>query len=86
MSNVITAAQDSSLELVVRSQSAVAELSERMRTRLAEDRGQTAAEYMGILLIVAVIIGALATSGIGDALANAVKKAIGQVETNGNKN
>ena len=30
------------------------------------ERGQTAAEYLGILLIVGVIIAALAGSGIGD--------------------
>ncbi len=40
----------------------VATLSERVR----DQRGQTAAEYMGILLVVAVIIGAIATSGVGD--------------------
>ena len=34
--------------------------------RAREQRGQTAAEYMGILLVVAVIIGAIATSGVGD--------------------
>ena len=39
----------------------VATLSERVR----DQRGQTAAEYMGILLVVAVIIGAIATSGVG---------------------
>jgi Flp pilus assembly pilin Flp len=30
-----------------------------VRNRVEEQRGQTAAEYMGILLVVAVIIGAL---------------------------
>ena len=39
------------------------------RSRLAEERGQTAAEYLGIVVVVAAIVGALATMGpdIGDA-------------------
>lgn len=42
-----------------------------MRCRLA-DRGQTSFEYLGIAVVIAVIIGVLATTDIG----NAVKKGI----------
>ena len=33
--------------------------------RLKDDAGQTAAEYMGVLLVVSVIIAAVSTTGIG---------------------
>jgi Flp pilus assembly pilin Flp len=33
--------------------------------RFRHDAGQTAAEYMGVLLVVSVIIAAVATTGIG---------------------
>ena len=35
-----------------------------------EQRGQTSAEYMGVLLLVAVIVGALVASGIGTKIAD----------------
>ena len=35
-----------------------------LRSRVSEQRGQTAAEYMGILLFVAVVIGALIAANV----------------------
>lgn len=43
---------------------------------MRSQRGQTSAEYMGILLIVATIIGALFVSGIGDRITQGVETAI----------
>lgn len=43
---------------------------------LRSQSGQTAAEYMGMLLVVAAIIGALATSGLGDSVAKGAQRAI----------
>ena len=40
-------------------------------TALSEERGQTAAEYMGILLVVAVIIGALIAADVDGKIAKA---------------
>jgi hypothetical protein len=40
------------------------------------ERGQTAAEYMGVLLIVAAIIAAVVTSDVGDRIAGGVRGAI----------
>ena len=42
-----------------------------LRNRVAEQRGQTAAEYMGILLFVAVIIGALIAADVDGKIAKA---------------
>ena len=53
-------------------------------TRLAHrrthpDRGQTSFEYLGIAVVIAVIIGVLATTGIGDAVQSAILDAIGKI-------
>lgn len=66
--------QDKMLELWVRAQN-----------RLAEDRGQTAAEYMGILFIVAIIIGALVTAKVHEAIADAAGKLIDEIAGGGKK-
>jgi len=47
-----------------------------LRDRLVGDRGQTAAEYLGILLVAALIIFMLATSGIGDDIANQIRSLV----------
>jgi Flp pilus assembly pilin Flp len=52
--------------------------------RARDSRGQTAAEYMGLLLVVAVIIGALATSGIGGKISGLANGMIDSV-AGGNK-
>jgi hypothetical protein len=41
-----------------------------------QERGQTAAEYMGMLLLVAVILGAVVSSGIASAIADGVGGAV----------
>jgi Flp pilus assembly pilin Flp len=40
----------------------------REARRLRKETGQTAAEYMGVLLVVSVIIAAVAGTGIGDTI------------------
>jgi hypothetical protein len=41
------------------------ELSLALHLRMLQSRGQTAAEYMGVLLVVSAIIAAVATTDIG---------------------
>jgi Flp pilus assembly pilin Flp len=43
------------------------------------EAGQTAAEYMGIIVIVAIIIAAIAGSGVGDTIAGDITKKIGSI-------
>jgi pilus assembly protein Flp/PilA len=43
------------------------------------DRGQTAAEYMGIVVIVAIIIVAIATSNIGQTIADNITNKITEI-------
>jgi hypothetical protein len=46
------------------------ETAVRHMRRLRHEAGQTAAEYMGVLLVVSVIIAAVSTTGIGTDIKN----------------
>ncbi|MFJ7202009.1 hypothetical protein ACIQWR_00525 [Streptomyces sp. NPDC098789] len=51
-----------------------------LRKRYATtDRGQTAFEYLGIILVVVVIIGAIIGTGIGQAITNRIAAAVAAV-------
>lgn len=53
----------------------------RIRQRHANlDRGQTAFEYLGIILVVVVIIGAIVGSGIGAEITTKIKKAVTDIK------
>lgn len=47
--------------------------------RLRRESGQTAAEYLGIVVVIAVIIGVLATTEIGDAIRAGVIQTIDRI-------
>jgi uncharacterized membrane protein len=50
---------------------------------LTSQRGQTATEFVGMLFVVAVIIAALARSGIGGTIAGAIKDLVDAVAGGG---
>jgi hypothetical protein len=55
------------------------------RTPTRSDRGQTAFEYLGIAVVIAVIIGVLAgTTDIGDKIKNAITSVINRIAGGGN--
>jgi hypothetical protein len=58
---------------------------ESLKDRRRDDRGQTAAEYLGIVVVIGAIIGVLATTEIGTTLKTAITTAIGKVATGGGK-
>jgi Flp pilus assembly pilin Flp len=64
-----------SLEAYVRIHTVVSGLLERAR----ENRGQTAAEYMGVLLVVSVIIAGVAQTHIGDQIVEKMKSLIDDI-------
>ena len=80
MSDFTSSIQDAYREFCIQACGSVVGL----RGRLSEQRGQTAAEYMGILLFVAVVIGALIAADVDGAIAEAandmVKKIAGGKE------
>ncbi|MFD6182518.1 hypothetical protein [Streptomyces goshikiensis] len=47
-----------------------------MNGRKGDDSGQTAFEYLGIILVVVVIIAAIVGSGIGTAITNRIAQAV----------
>jgi len=51
-----------------------------LRVRLYDARGQTAAEYMGVLLLVAAIITVVVTSGIGSEIKDTIKSQISDMK------
>jgi Flp pilus assembly pilin Flp len=52
------------------------ELSIRLYVRARNPRGQTAAEYVGVLLVVSVIIAAVATTDVGHELTDKISSLV----------
>ncbi|MGW9068778.1 hypothetical protein ACWGQT_04950 [Streptomyces yangpuensis] len=53
----------------------------RLRNRHAQqDRGQTAFEYLGIILVVIVIVGAIVGSGVGSEITKRIKQAVTDIK------
>jgi hypothetical protein len=75
MSDFTSSIQDTYRELCIQLHSAGVAL----RNRLEQERGQTAAEYMGILLVVAVIIGALIAADVDGKIAEAANKMVDKI-------
>lgn len=47
-------------------------LADSVGSRLGDERGQTAAEYLGIIVVIVAIIAILATNDIGEAIRTAI--------------
>jgi pilus assembly protein Flp/PilA len=81
MSDLITTTQDTFRGQCIDLYIGLHSFADTLAQRARENRGQTAAEYMGVLLVVAAIITAVATSAIGDEIrtqaVNLVKKIAG---------
>ncbi|MFD0268709.1 hypothetical protein ACFVGY_19385 [Streptomyces sp. NPDC127106] len=59
-------------------QSTLARLRKRYE-KTGRDRGQTAFEYLGIILVVVVIIGAIVGTGIGQAITTKITGAVASI-------
>jgi Flp pilus assembly pilin Flp len=77
MSDLITTAQDSFREQCIEAFVGLQAMAERLAERMRDDRGQTAAEYMGILFVVSAIIVGVVGAHLGDAL----KERLGKIVT-----
>jgi hypothetical protein len=73
MSDLITTAQDSFRDHCIEAHVAVEGFVKDLVERARENRGQTAAEYMGVLLVVSVIIAGVSQTGIGDQIVEKMK-------------
>ena len=76
MSDLTTTLQQTYRELCIQAHGAGA----FVRRRLADQSGQTAAEYMGILLVVAVIIGALIAANVDGNIADAANQMVEKIK------
>ena len=75
MSDITTTVQDAYRDFCIQALGAAM----GVRNRLEEQRGQTAAEYMGILLVVAVIIGALIAADVDGKIAKAANDMVDKI-------
>jgi Flp pilus assembly pilin Flp len=73
MSDLITTAQDSFRDHCIEAYVAVEGFVKDLVERARDNRGQTAAEYMGVLLVVSVIIAGVSQTGIGDQIVAKMK-------------
>ncbi|MFK0232433.1 hypothetical protein [Streptomyces vinaceus] len=60
-------------------QNTLARMRKRYATKPTQDRGQTAFEYLGIILVVVVIIGAIVGTGIGQTITAKITSQIGAI-------
>jgi hypothetical protein len=76
MSDLITTSQDAYRNACITTFCALISAGQRVKD---EARGQTAAEYMGVLLLVGAIITVVVTSGVGGHLKTAIFDAIDNI-------
>jgi Flp pilus assembly pilin Flp len=81
MQTLVNRTEEATRELGIQAWGVLQALAGRAR----DQRGQTAAEYMGILLVVAVIIGAVATSGVGGKISDLIGDMIDSISSGDKK-
>lgn len=68
--------RDTALQTYTKIKTQGSELGARVRDRLADETGQTAAEYMGIIVLIGFILAAIFALNIDDTIANAIRDTI----------
>jgi hypothetical protein len=81
MQTITDCTEELARELAIRTRVAVSDLVGAVVERSREQRGQTAAEYMGILLIVAMIIGAIFALNLHEDIANAAQGFVDNIKS-----
>jgi hypothetical protein len=66
-------------DLAIRAYLALEGLGDRLQERFEGEEGQTAAEYLGVIVVIAAIIAVLATQDIGNKLKDLILQAIDKV-------
>ena len=67
------------LEQYVKVQIALMDAKDTMRSRLGAEDGQTAAEYMGIIFLVALVIFGIVSTGIDEDIKKRVDQLVGNI-------
>ncbi|MEU7063526.1 hypothetical protein [Streptomyces sp. NPDC046161] len=65
------------------SHNTLARMRKRYAGKTSRDRGQTAFEYLGIILVVVVIIAAIMGTGIGTAITDRINAAVQAITAGG---
>ena len=84
MQTITDRTEELARDLAIRTRIAMGNVAHAVSERTRDQRGQTAAEYMGILLIVALIIGALVSLDVDGKIKTAVGDFIDNIK-NGDK-
>jgi hypothetical protein len=85
MQTIVHRTEEAARELGIQARITLDNVLHALSEKAREQRGQTAAEYMGILLVVAVIIGAIATSGVGDKISGLIGDMIDSIKSGDKK-
>jgi hypothetical protein len=80
MQTITDRTEELARELAIRTRVAMSGLVQAVSDRAREQRGQTAAEYMGILLIVALIIGFMVALKLHEDIANAAQGFVNNIK------
>jgi Flp pilus assembly pilin Flp len=83
MSDLTTTAQNTVREACIQTLGAVQRVSHAVAKRAKDPTGQTAAEYMGILLLISAIIVAIFGLHLNTTISNAVNKAVNDIINSG---
>lgn len=80
MQTITDRTEELARELAIRTRVAMDNVAHAVTERAREQRGQTAAEYMGILLIVALIIGALVSLKLHETISKAAEGFVNDIK------
>jgi hypothetical protein len=79
MSDFISTSQDAVRDVCIATSVQTRNFLHSVAERAKETRGQTAAEYMGVLLLIAAIIAAVVGSGMGNDIAGFLHDKVQQI-------
>ena len=79
MSDLFHTAQDTLRQQCIEAFVGLQSMTESLRERAREQRGQTAAEYMGILFIIGAIIALIATTHLDTAISSRLKTIVDDI-------
>jgi hypothetical protein len=81
MQNITDRTQELATEVAGRTRAALVNARQALAERAREERGQISAEFMGLLFIVALVIGAIVALGIHDDISGAIDTFIGNIKS-----
>ena len=80
MSDLITTTQDAYRSACIATFVSLISAGKGLAERAKDPRGQTAAEYMGVLLLVAAIITVVITAGVGKTIKDTIIQQINDIK------